>query len=432
MTRNFFCSAPAGTKPTFPGAASPARHAHCLRRFAADRRGATAMIFALTLVPMMGMIAAAIDYSDYLKTTAQVQSQIDAAVLAASSASSPGMPRDQAAQKFFDQTPKPKGVTVLSRAFTYDAATGKVSGTATIAKPMIMATVAGMKMQATVEAGAVPKGTSIRALDLAFCIDSTGSMQNTLSAVQNNAANFKDNLNAALQKKGMAPFDQLRVRVLYYRDYGGMGFAYKTGRNNYPKLSAAQAQAKYGDKGLGDATPIMASNFYKLPDENTPYQNYVFNKTASGGGDWPESGLECLWKAMHSPWTRVGDALPDGRKIQVVNPVIAIYTDAGAHPPDFEYSVVRTDYPADMPRTYGGMRSEWNVPDVIDQANKKILFYGNPDKDDDYYFGLKSGWTDVKQWPGFSNPGSLTSANVSFIDTLANGIVGQANTHLSQ
>lgn len=432
MTRDLFCSAPTGTKPISPGAASQARHPRTFRRFAADRRGATAMIFALTLVPMMGMIAAAMDYSDYLKTTAQVQSQIDAAVLAASSASNPGMPRDQAAQKFFDQTPKPKGVTVLSRSFSYDAATGKVSGTAIISKPMIMATAAGMKMQTKVEAGAVPKGTSIRALDLAFCIDSTGSMQNTLSAVQNNAANFKDNLNAALQKKGMAPFDQLRVRVIYYRDYGGMGFAFKTGWNNYPRLTGAQAQARYGDQGLGDATPIMASGFYKLPDDNTNYQNYVFNKTASGGGDWPESGLECLWKAMHSPWTKVGDALSDGRKVQVVNPVIAIYTDAGAHPPDFEYSVARTDYPADMPRNYGGMRSEWNVADVIDQKNKKILFYGDPNKDDDNYFGLKSGWTDVMHWPGFSNPGTLTSANMSFIESLANGIVGQASTHLTQ
>lgn len=396
-----------------------------------DEKGAVAIIFSLALLPAIAMIAIAMDYGDYLKVNAQIQNQIDAAVLAAANGANSGVARDEAAARFFDATPKPKGVTIMSRKFTYDASTGKVSGSASISKPMLLSTVAGMKMQAKIEGGAVPKGASIRALDLAFCIDATGSMQNTLSAVQNNAANFKDNLNAALKAKGMQPFDQFRVRVIYYRDYGGMGFAFKTGWGGYPKLSGAAAQAKYGDNGLGDATPIMASDFYKLPSENTDYQNFVFGKTASGGSDLPESGLECLWNAMNSSWTKIGDTLSDGRKIQTVYPIIAIYTDAGAHPTNFEYSVARSDYPSDMPRNYGGLRSAWNKADVIDQSNKKILFYGDPDKDDDYYFGDKSGWQDVKRWPGFSNPGTLTSANMSFVDTLATGIVGAPRSHLT-
>lgn len=430
MTKQFFCSAATSIQPTTACVASAP---HRLRRFAADRKGTTAAIFALTVVPLIGMIAAAMDYSDYLKTTSQIQSQVDAAVLAASSASNSGLTRDQAATKFFDATPKPNGVTVLSRSFTYDADTGKVSGSATVTKPMLLSTVAGLKFQAKVEAGAVPKGTAIRALDLAFCVDSTGSMSNTLSMVQNNTANFKTNLNNALKAKGMPPFDQLRVRLIYFRDYGGNGYRFAKGDYGDNYRTPAAAHAKYGNSGIGDATPIQASNFFNLDiaSEATAYQNYVYNKSASGGGDLPEAGLECVWTAMQSQWSKVDDTLADGRKVQQVHPVIAIYTDAGAHPPDFPWSTIRTDYPAAMPRNYGGLRSMWNDSAIIDQTNKKILFYGNPDKDDDYYFDLNSGRKDVKQWPNFANPGSLTSANMSFINTLAAGIAGAKTPYLT-
>ena len=54
-----------------------------------------------------------------------------------------------------------------------------------------------------------------------MCIDATGSMSQTLNAVKTNASNFEANLNAELTKRGVRKFDLMRVRVIYYRDYGG-------------------------------------------------------------------------------------------------------------------------------------------------------------------------------------------------------------------
>ena len=127
---------------------------------------------------------------------------------------------------------------------------------------------------------------------------------------------------------------------------------------------------------------------------------------------------------MNSSWTQVGSTLPNGKTVDEVYPVISIYTDAGAHPPSFSYSLSNPNYPpaSKMPRDYAGLLAKWNSPAEIDQNHKMILFYGNPNIQDDYYFGNTSGWSTVKTWPSFSNPGSLTSANISFVSTLATGI----------
>lgn len=52
-------------------------------RFGRDERGVVAMIFALALVPLLGLVGAAIDYSRSTTVRARLQSALDAAVLAA-------------------------------------------------------------------------------------------------------------------------------------------------------------------------------------------------------------------------------------------------------------------------------------------------------------------------------------------------------------
>ena len=84
-----------------------------------------------------------------------------------------------------------------------------------------------------------------------------------------------------------------------------------------------------------------------------------------------------------------------------------------------------------MPRDYDSLLKQWNDASVIDQKHKSILFYGDPAVDDDYYFGLDSGWQTVKRWPGFSNPASLTSANNALITSLAKGILGVGDLRLT-
>ena len=56
-----------------------------LSSFSADRRGAVAVLFAICIVPIMGLVGAAIDYQAAARLHARLQSALDAAAVSASS-----------------------------------------------------------------------------------------------------------------------------------------------------------------------------------------------------------------------------------------------------------------------------------------------------------------------------------------------------------
>ena len=395
--------------------ASPRGRACFPRRFLEDRSGNVALIFGVGATAIMGMIALGIDYGRAVAVRSDLQHTLDSAVLAATSAT--GNPtaeqRQTIAANFFNSVVRPGSATINSTSFHYDSTASTLTARVTATESSTLGKMWSNGLPITVSSTAVVAGAKTRALDVVMCIDATGSMTPTLSAVQTNALNFKSNLETSLTSLGISPFARTRVRVIYFRDYGG---------NGYRNLS--RRGATVSGTALGDSTPINASDFYTLPADNNAFSNFVNATSASGGGDLPESGLECLNEAMHSAWTKDGDTLSSGKTVDIVVPVIAIYTDAGAHPPNFTWSVQNPSYPSasDMPRSYGALLAKWNNAKVIDQTNKMILFFGDPAKDDDYYFDDTSGWETIKTWPKFSNPGSLTSANTSFISTMAAGI----------
>ena len=55
-------------------------------------------------------------------------------------------------------------------------------------------------------------------VDIAMCIDATGSMGSLLNTVKSNALSFYSDLTGAMAEKGKH-IDQLRVRVIAFRDY---------------------------------------------------------------------------------------------------------------------------------------------------------------------------------------------------------------------
>ncbi len=55
------------------------------RRFCADQRGNFAMLFAITMVPICGVVGAAIDYSRASEVHAKLAEALDAGVLAVGS-----------------------------------------------------------------------------------------------------------------------------------------------------------------------------------------------------------------------------------------------------------------------------------------------------------------------------------------------------------
>lgn len=194
-------------------------------------------------------------------------------------------------------------------------------------------------------------------LDIAMCIDSTGSMSGTLDAVKTNAINFYDNLNIALTAKGIQPFPLVRVRLMYFKDFGD------------------------ATPGVWDADPLVTSNFFRLPDQAGNFNAFASPQVAGGGADWAESGLECLNEAMDSPWSKIGQT-PVGftQKITDVYPLIVMWTDASTHRVGYPNSLANPDYPlpAKMPRTYADFLAKWEDRDVIDQNKKQLLFFGDP------------------------------------------------------
>ena len=62
-----------------------------------------------------------------------------------------------------------------------------------------------------------------RVLDVAMCIDETGSMQFLLDSVKANAMGFFPALNAEFVARSIQPFDSVRIRPIFFRDYGGNG-----------------------------------------------------------------------------------------------------------------------------------------------------------------------------------------------------------------
>jgi hypothetical protein len=242
-------------------------------------------------------------------------------------------------------------------------------------------------------------------LDIAMCVDSTGSMTPTLDAVKNNATTFYDRLAAELTARGVKPFSHVRVRLSYFKDFGD------------------------ATPGVWDADPLVSSDFFDLPDERDDFADFASPQMASGGGDWAESGIVCLNEAIHSDWMEVGDSIPGhgSDKVTEVFPLIIVWTDAPSRDINFRNSLANPDYPraSEMPRAYPAMLAKWNNRRVVDQTNKQILFFGDPNLNDTAS-GEDSAWLTIKNWPGFRVGGSLLDANSSMVEFIAEGIASAA------
>jgi hypothetical protein len=94
---------------------------------------------------------------------------------------------------------------------------------------------------------------------------------------EGHALRFCDDVQRNLTEKGKN-VDQLRVRVLAFRDFKADGVA-----------------------------ALQESPFFPLPAERAGFSDFVNGLIAKGGGDAPESGLEAVALAINSPWTTSGD-----------------------------------------------------------------------------------------------------------------------------
>jgi len=130
-------------------------------------------------------------------------------------------------------------------------------------------------------------------VDIALCIDCTGSMGKTLTAVKEAALDFQSILTSKMADKGKV-ISGMRVRVVAFRDI------------------------------FADTPPFEVSDFFDLSHQASDFETFLKGlKAKGGGGDGPESALEALSIAVNSPWTTEADKLRH---------VVVMWTDAAPHP----------------------------------------------------------------------------------------------------
>jgi hypothetical protein len=387
-----------------------------LRLFCEEQRGVTAIVFAMTLFVIVMIGGLALDYARAERARLKLLNAADAANLAASkaaadiAASDPDLASEEVAirakaigEKFFEANVNASGYSVRSYALDVASEGGAwtASSTFEVNVPVTLLAVTG-KTGFNIDGKSSASVKSANpVLDIAMCIDSTGSMTPTLDAVKANATTFYDNLRAELDARGVPSFAQVRVRLSYFKDYGDI------------------------DPTLWDPDPMRSSGFFSLPDQNSDFLSFAAPQMAYGGWDWAEGDIVCLNDAIQSPWMEIGDPIPGtGKTVTAVYPLIVVWTDSPAHKIDFPNSLANPDYPPPsvMPRSYPELLAKWSDSAVIDQSHKQILFFGDPLLTDDYTPDDPSAWLTVREWPGFTVGGTLLEGNTSMVEFIAEGI----------
>ena len=218
-------------------------------------------------------------------------------------------------------------------------------------------------------------------VDMVFCIDCTGSMDNIIDIVKNNALNFYNDVTETMEKKNKH-ITQLRVRVVAFRDY-----------------------LADGDRAM------LVTDFFKLPEQAVDFETCVRSLKAEGGGDDPEDGLEALAYAIKSNWDTEGM-----KKRQV----IVVWTDAATH--KLGYGSDSPYYPNGMAKDLSELSQWWGGADdsgFIDNNAKRLLLFA-PDEED--WNIISNNWDNVLHFPSTAGDGLSELEYSQIIDTISNTI----------
>ncbi len=217
------------------------------------------------------------------------------------------------------------------------------------------------------------------AVDIVFCIDVTGSMTPILDRVKDNALRFYDDVQKNLTEKGKN-VDELRVRVIAFRDFKADG-----------------------------AAALQESPFFRLPEEQAGFADFVRGLVPEGGGDAPESGLEAVALAVNSPWTTSGD-----RRRQV----IVVWTDSPAQPLTGEPAPA--PYTDKVPRDFSALTDLWeNEQGVMGASSKRLIIFA---PDGPGWTDISGVWENVVHHPSKAGEGLSEVDYGTIVDSIANSV----------
>lgn len=222
------------------------------------------------------------------------------------------------------------------------------------------------------------------AVDIVFCIDVTGSMGPVIDAVKENVRSFHSQLGSAMAEKEKA-ISQLRVRVIAYRDFAD---------------------------NASDA--IQTTDFLTLPGGTGEFETFVQRLRATGGGDEPESGLEALSLAIDSAWERGQDRRRH---------VIALFTDASAHPLGNAAARGASTYPPSIPATIDDLFERWGYPSsqsaTMENSAKRLLLFA---PDTTPWNIIAADWNNTIFLPSKAGDGLEEVEMQEIINAIANSI----------
>jgi hypothetical protein len=216
-------------------------------------------------------------------------------------------------------------------------------------------------------------------IDIVMCIDSTGSMAHLIEQVKENALSFYEDL-MRLMSHRQRPIDQLRVKVISFRDY-----------------------YEDGDKAM------LISDFFSLPEKSDDFSGFVRSVHADGGGDPPETSLEALVLAIKADWVR-------GPKCRQI---IVLWTDTTPHPLDRNLTSKPANYPADMPQNFDALTDLWSDTTYLDEKPKRLILYA-PDVNP--WSVISEHWNNVIHYPSQAGKGLEEFDYSQILDAVANSI----------
>ena len=258
-------------------------------------RGGVAAVIALALPVLMLTTGLAIDYANALRIESNLQSDADSAVLAAASAI--GVRPGEAAalgQNFFYAALERRGLSRNSVTLNLNhiAASNTFAAAAAYSVPVYFMSIAGYDTLAVNVSAAASPADGTRVLDIAMCIDATGSMQPVLDAVTSNALSLFANLNTHFAAANIPEFDAVRAWPIFFRDFGGNAGRYSVAAGGQvDKYPHGWESRPAGDaRNYGDDVPLRAAaDFYSLVDQSADLHLFVNGEVESGGGDYTES-----------------------------------------------------------------------------------------------------------------------------------------------
>ncbi len=217
------------------------------------------------------------------------------------------------------------------------------------------------------------------AVDIVFCIDVTGSMTPIIDAVKANALRFYDDVQTNLTAKGKN-VDELRVRVVAFRDFGADG-----------------------------ESALEESPFFQLPSEQDAFRGFVDRLMAAGGGDAPESGLEAVALAMNSPWTTRGE-----RRRQV----IVVWTDQPAQP--LNPAVLPPSLRARVPADFSALTDLWeDAQGPLGSSSKRLILFA---PDGPGWSDISGVWENVVHHPSQAGGGLSDVDYGTIVDSIGNSV----------